>query len=329
MKQCPMLLAATMLILTGLAPALQANDGVVLSPDSRRLLSQLQTLGHGYHPAEEWDAVIDDIHATIARAEDAGDAEEMISISLILADVYSDMQGDHARALEVLTDLRTVFEGKPVEGMPRIYAGLAEVYARMGDEAAIRSLIDEFKASPYYDPREHPIQGGENPDTPVTIVRPSAASDNSLTVTMMRRSLREARLAEGRGFPDFEAVDTAGRPVRLADCRGRVLLLDFYVRGWKPWEDRLPVLRDLYRQHRAQGFSILGICVEPRPQGVIAFADEHGMTWPQIAGDTRLPYNLGVGGTSTSFLLDPQGRIVGRDLPPGDLAAAVDRLLGR
>lgn len=320
-------LAVVLAVPSPTCPAAPPDNEVVLSAQSRRLLSQLQSMSHGSHPAAEWDAVIEDIHASIERAEQAGDAEEMVSITLILADVYSEMLGNHRQGLKVLTDLQEYLEEREAAGMPRIYAGLAEVYARMGDEAAILALIEEFKAGRHYDPRPHRIEGGEDPSVPITITRPRAAGDDSLTITMMRRSAREARLAVGRTFPDFKAVDTAGRPVALADYRGRVVLLDFWVRGWRPWQDRLPVVRDLYRGKRGEGFAVLGVCLEPRPEGLGAFLEDKEMTWRQVAGNTTLPGELGVGGSATSFLLDRDGRIVGRNLSGGDLTAAVDRLL--
>ena len=310
-----------------LCPAVSAADGVVLSPASRRLLSQLQSMGHEYHSAAEWNRVIEQIQATIDEAEQAGDAEEMISITLILADVYSEMLGQHQRALALLTDLRAELGSRSVAGIPRLYAAQAEVYARMGDEAAILDLIEAFKAGPHYDPRHHPIEGGESPSVPVTVTRPAAGGDDSLTVTMMNRSAREARLAVGRTFPAFETVDTSGRALRLSDFRGRVLLLDFYVRGWRAWEDSLPVKRELYARRHGHGFDILGVCLEPRTEGLDAYLAEHDVTWRQVAGDASLAHKLGVGGGAVSFLLDRDGRIVGRDLTGGDLTAAVNRLL--
>lgn len=322
-------LVSLALFLGSIAPCSEvaAADGVVLSPTSRHLLSQLQAMSHGSHPAAEWNAVIESIEDAIAAAKQAGDFEEAISISLILADVYSEMLGNHPRGLKVLTDLRTEMAGQDPAGMPRVYAGLAEVYARMGNEQAIRGLISEFKAGRHYDPRAHAIQGGEDPSTPVTITRPAAGGNDSLTVTMMERSAREARVAQGKVFPPFEMVDTTGRRVRLADYRGRPVLLDFYVRGWRPWEDRLPLLRDLYARKRAAGFDILGICLERRTEGLDDYLAQHDITWRQVAGDTTVPFRLGIGGGAVSFLLDGQGRIVGRDLTGGDLTASVNRLL--
>ena len=53
------------------------------------------------------------------------------------------------------------------------------------------------------------------------------------------------------------------------------------------------------------------------------------MSWPQIVGDDRLPGRFGIYGEATSYLLDPNGVVIGRDLKGSNLVRAIRQTLSR
>ena len=55
---------------------------------------------------------------------------------------------------------------------------------------------------------------------------------------------------------------------------------------------------------------------------------EHGMAWRQILDGAPIARSIGIGGEATTFLLDANGRIIGRNLANGDLSEAVGGALG-
>jgi len=58
------------------------------------------------------------------------------------------------------------------------------------------------------------------------------------------------------------------------------------------------------------------------------FLRAYSMTWPQVTPDPALLRKLGIFGEATSFLIDQNGQIVGRDLKGTQLTDAVKRTLG-
>jgi hypothetical protein len=54
-----------------------------------------------------------------------------------------------------------------------------------------------------------------------------------------------------------------------------------------------------------------------------------GLPWPVVAGAPALTKPLGIFGETTSYLLDPNGMVIARDLRGQDLAFAVRRALGK
>ena len=233
------------------------------------------------------------------------------------------MLRDYPRALAVLEQTRARYGARCPKQMAGVYARMADCYARMGDEAAVSRLIKEFKASPYYDAEKYPFTGGWGREVPLAVTRPAAKGANSISVTSMERQRRLAKLGPGQLFPDFQEKDAAGRPVKLADYRGKVVLVDCWARGWVTWERELPEQVALYRRYAPQGLAIIGINLEIQPAGLAAYAQARGLTWPVIANVPALTRKLGIFGDATNFLLDRNGMIIARDLQGAELVKAI------
>jgi len=63
--------------------------------------------------------------------------------------------------------------------------------------------------------------------------------------------------------PDFELSTTDGKSERLSDHLGKeVVLLDFWATFCEPCLAGMPHLDALYREHHAQGFTVLGISID-------------------------------------------------------------------
>lgn len=308
-------------------PGMAASGGG-FSDDLQRLLSRLQSMSHGLYAASQWNDVFDEIYALLEQAEASGDTDRIIDVTLIMANVHSEMLGNHTKAVEILTDIKTNMADSGSASMPKIYVRLAEVYSRTGDEGAILDLIEEFRTGPYYDPESYTVTGGEAPGEPFLVQRPSSHGDDSVSVSTMRRFLGAARFAPGRPMPAFEATDRNGVPVRLSDYRGRVLLVDFWLKDWVAWKRGVPQLVQLYERYQPHGFDVLGVSLDATSGDLDAFLDRNGITWRQVVGDRSMARACGVVGDAANFLVGPDGTILRRNLYGGELSAAVRAALG-
>jgi hypothetical protein len=316
-----LMVAAAMVII----PMSARAQGGAASPDIHALLSRLQAMGHGYHTEAEWNDLFRYMDELVAETKRAGESDSLIELNVIRAMVYSDMLGSHRQALEILDDTKREYGARGLPGLRRVYVEQAKVYSALGDEVAISALINEFKHSRLYDPEHYSVSVGEGRNTPMAIVRPGAQGGNSTTVTAMEKYRTQARYAPGRSFPDFELTDRTGSRRALSDYRGKVLLVDFWLPGWSPWQRELPNLVQLYRKYQPQGFEIVGINLAGDASDDVLLANR--MTWPQATADATLTKRLGIFGEVTSFLLDKDGVIVGRGLTGSDLVEAVKKSL--
>ncbi|MFH0908872.1 MAG: TlpA disulfide reductase family protein [bacterium] len=296
--------------------------------DYKALLSKLQSMGHGSFPETAWRDVLTRIDAISTAAEQAGDLDQAVEANLIKAMVYGDMQHDYAAALAVLEDLKTRFGASRAPAMKKVYVKEADIYGKLGDEAAVRGVINEFKASAHYDAEDYPFSGGQGRDVPLKLVRPSSTAADSLSVTAMEVARTQSRFAPGNYFPEFNVIDSGGVVRERADYAGKVLFVDFWLRDWTPWKRDLKTLVSTYARYRDAGFDVLGFCLERDPADLPGFLTRSGMSWPQIVNESTLSAQLGIFGEASNFLLDRNGAIIGRDLHGADLVEAVKAALG-
>lgn len=322
-KWCRNILVCFILLATG--AGVFANP---LNAELTELTSRVQSMSQGYFAVAEWNRVFGDLDVLSAKAEQQKDWGTMLDARLLKALVLNDLLNDPERALAVVQQTKRKLQNIRVPGYSKLYVREADIYARLGDEFAISRLIEDFKKSPHYDPQPYTYSGGQGRDVPLVITRPGGRGDDSLTVTAMEVARQRARSAAGRAFPDFELVDNRGRAIRSADYRGKVVLVDFWLQGWTPWERDVPSLVRTYKEYRGQGFEIIGINLERDTQSVESFAKRQGMTWPQVVGDQALSRRLGIFGEATNYLLDRNGNIIGRNLRGADLLQAVRAALG-
>ena len=67
----------------------------------------------------------------------------------------------------------------------------------------------------------------------------------------------------GTPAPDFELPNHRGEPVRLADFRGRKLMLCFYPSDFSPvCSDQLSLYQEVLSEVRANGAELVGISTD-------------------------------------------------------------------
>jgi thiol-disulfide isomerase/thioredoxin len=111
--------------------------------------------------------------------------------------------------------------------------------------------------------------------------------------------------------PAFELPGLDGKAVKLADYRGKVMVLNFWATWCGPCRAEVPDLVELQEKYKDQ-LQVIGLVVDDDDQDAIKkFAAKFGVNYPiAIANDDiRLEYG-GIPALPTSFILDAEGRVV-------------------
>jgi peroxiredoxin len=113
--------------------------------------------------------------------------------------------------------------------------------------------------------------------------------------------------------PDFSIEDLDGKPLALANYRGKVLVLDFWATWCTPCREEIPHFVELQEKYREQGLQVIGISMDDDPKPVREFYQKFKMNYPVALGTTRVAEAYGgVLGLPINFLIGRDGRIAAK-----------------
>jgi thiol-disulfide isomerase/thioredoxin len=129
--------------------------------------------------------------------------------------------------------------------------------------------------------------------------------------------------------PDFTRTDLLGRPLRLDQFRGRIVLLNFWATWCGPCIEEIPVFSRWQRQYGDAGLQVIGISMDDDEAAVKRFLAKHGVPYPILMGDAKLGESFGgVFGLPQSFLIDAHGTIVFRSVGEPNIEALRSQIKG-
>ena len=132
--------------------------------------------------------------------------------------------------------------------------------------------------------------------------------------------------------PTFALADLDGNPVRLADLRGRPVILNFWASWCAPCVEEFPLLRRALATHEGEGLAIVGIVYGDRSEAAREFMARLGARWPAVMDPAdAVARQYGILSPPESYFIDADGVIVGRqigELSEMDLERQLSLILG-
>lgn len=140
-------------------------------------------------------------------------------------------------------------------------------------------------------------------------------NDSESDGSTRRGPVSVAGVAEvGSLAPDFAlpALDGGGQ-VRLAEFRGRPVIVNFWASWCNPCRDEFPLLKNALRDHRVDTLAVIGITFQDIPGDSRDFVKKIAATWPQGVDDGGdVAKAFGVRAIPQTFFIAPDGTIVAR-----------------
>jgi len=141
--------------------------------------------------------------------------------------------------------------------------------------------------------------------------------------------------------PPIGGTDIGGKPTRLADFKGDVVLIVFWATWYVPAAQDVAGLDRIYDSYRQRGFRVLGVNVDTAQKGseniemvipnVRRFLLDYNVRWPNLineTGDHDYAKAYGVAELPANVLIGRDGTIIHRDLTRSNLERVVKKALG-
>ena len=132
---------------------------------------------------------------------------------------------------------------------------------------------------------------------------------------LVSRGNASAPTAIGNAAPDFAVADLDGNPIRLADLRGRPVVVNFWASWCAPCVEEFPLLREAAARHADDGLVVIGIVWDDRSEAAREFMARNGATWPAAMDPgQRVARDYGTVGLPETYFIGRDGIIRARQI---------------
>ena len=124
----------------------------------------------------------------------------------------------------------------------------------------------------------------------------------------------------GRMAMDFTQNDTLGNPVSLSSFKGKHVLIDFWASWCGPCRQENPNVVKAFNNYKDKGFTVLGVSLDQpnaKDKWMKAIHDDK-LTWTHVSDlkywKNEVAVQYGIQAIPQNYLIDPQGKIIGKNL---------------
>lgn len=112
--------------------------------------------------------------------------------------------------------------------------------------------------------------------------------------------------------PAFTLNNPQGNPVRLADFRGKFVLLNFWATWCPPCVKEMPSMERLAKRFEGRPFVVVGISLDEEGAAKVnPFIAKLGITFPILLDpESKISGHYGANDLPTTFLINPGGKVV-------------------
>lgn len=210
-----------------------------------------------------------------------------------------------------------------------LFNATQEKLAGFADEATIwlRSFIDAHPASFANIPALRLLDPYDNfPYWEKTITALEKDYKSAPNVILLRDLVEQKRPhCIGQVVPEIALNDVNGKPVKLSDARGNIVLIDFWASWCGPCRAELPNVVKNYNKYHDKGFEVFSVSLDNDKNAWTGAIKSDGLVWKYHVSDLMQWQSPVVPlyefqGIPFTVLIDREGRMIGKDLRGDELS---------
>ncbi|WP_225992933.1 TlpA family protein disulfide reductase [Actinomadura rudentiformis] len=127
---------------------------------------------------------------------------------------------------------------------------------------------------------------------------------------------QEIKVADRKAAPQAEGTTLEGKPLKLAELRGKVTVVNFWASWCAPCRGEAPSLEQVYKENKAKGVEFVGVGFKDSRDNAKAFERKFKISYPSLfdeSGQITLAFrDVPPNAIPSTLILDRQGRVAAR-----------------
>ncbi len=157
---------------------------------------------------------------------------------------------------------------------------------------------------------------------------------NTEMARYVQTQIEESKInAIGTVMPDFSQADTSGKMITLKSFRGQYVLVDFWASWCRPCRDENPNVVSNFNKYKSKNFTVLGVSLDQAKPAWVNAIQMDALAWTQLSDlkgwKNDVAAQFRISSIPQNFLIDPNGKIIAKNLRGEALGRKLEELLGK